>query len=246
MPSPGAPVASRRMGEATGERPRRQAAPATDALRQVPGQGRDRAAAPLGRVLPRLLPALLPPAGRQGDREAPHAGPERARAGRGLRRQGLARALGHPAPARLPGRRALPRARHRRLLRPLGRDLPRVRRRARRHAHLPRRRQRAGLHHPAGDRDRRQVVVRGVRAVQALHLQQGRARRRLRRHRYRAQPRRRGCRAVRQHAPLGPGVDGAAGSGPPGRALPARSSRCTASPSGRPPPTASSPASTTS
>ena len=82
-------------------------------------------------VLCRVLPPPLPGAGAAGDPRAPDDRAGGAGARRGLGRQGLARALG-PAPRdRHPGRRPLPRSRHRRLLRRVRRIHPRVRHRTR-------------------------------------------------------------------------------------------------------------------
>ena len=74
------------------------------------GAGRHRHPAPQRQLLRGALPAAVPRPGGQGHQGLRHAPARRARAGRGVRGQGLARRLGHPARARLPGRRPLPRA----------------------------------------------------------------------------------------------------------------------------------------
>jgi hypothetical protein len=168
---------------------------------------------------------------------------------RGVRRQGLAGAVGRPARHHgLPRRRAVRGTRDRGLLAPQPAGLRVVRRVAwapaarRRPRRRPTATPRPAVPAPPAGR------LRGVRAVEALRLQPGRRRSRLRRPGHRPQPRRRGGDAARQR----PAVAGRASSPasgrccrPPGPTRCARSSRCTGSPSGRRRPTASSAASTT-
>ena len=150
-----------------------------------------------------VLPASLPRAGPAHARRLRDDRAGRAGARGRLGRQGLARAVGHPARPRLRRRRPLPRARHRGVQRRVRRLRPRVRDRARR-----RRWSRstcpttsASTSRP-GPRAARRAPVLGVRAVEAAPVQPGRDRRRLRRRRHRPQPRRRGGRAVRQRPAL--------------------------------------------
>ena len=190
-----------------------------DALQALPRGRRHGGPAAQRRLLPRLLPPLRRPAGHPGHRQVPDGRPHRPAAGRGLGRQGLPGPLGPAAGARLPGRRPLPEPWHRRLLRALQGRLPGVRGRAGRLPAGPRPGRRARLHDPGGGRQGRPLLLRGVRAVQALRVQPGRPRRRLRRGLHRPQPRRRGRGAVRQHPALGhrghgPPVPGPGGDPP--------------------------------
>ncbi len=150
-------------------------------------------------VLRRVLPAPRARAGQARDRGARHVRAHGQDPGRGLGRQGLARAVGRPARARLPGRRAVPGPRDRRVLGAVARGRPGLRTRTRRAPG----RGRPGARLRVRRADRRQeglaVDLRGLRAVQALRLQPGRARGRVRRDRDRAQPRRRGRHPARQH-----------------------------------------------
>ena len=102
----------------------------------------------------------------------------RAGARRGVGRQGLARAVAPPARARLRRRRPLPRARHRRVLRPSGRVRARVR--AERTAGTLLEidlRDDYGFDVPDGARAAQARAVLGVRAVEAPPLQRRRDRR---------------------------------------------------------------------
>ena len=128
----------------------------------------------------------------------------RPRPRRRQRRQGLAGGVGPADRARLPGRRAVRRARASastattaaRYASAFAAERGLTLRDAR-----PARRVR--LRHADGGPGDAAGAVLGVRAVQAPPVRQGRARRRLRRRRHRPQPRRRGGRAARQHVALG-------------------------------------------
>ena len=176
--------------------------------------------------------------------------PGRARAGRRVRRQGLAGGVGHPPRARLRGRRPLPRPRHRRLQRRVGRVRPGLRRPSGActlHRGRPARpttasTSRPGRRRPSGCRAR-------PAGCRKRHLfDQAARRRRLRRGGHRPQPRRRGGGAVRQRAALADRLPRppAPGAARPATASRARSSRSCASASARWRRTACSGASTTS
>jgi hypothetical protein len=98
---------------------------------EVRRPGRPGAPTPQHRVLRARLPGLLP-APRAGDRPAmAHVHARGAGAGRGVRRQGLARALGRAAWRGLPDHRPLYRPRHLRVLAGLQGTMRSVRGRAR-------------------------------------------------------------------------------------------------------------------
>ena len=186
------------------------------------GGRRHRPAAAQRQLLRRAPPAAVPPPGREGDRRPRHAAARRPCARGGQRRQGLARRVGHPARARLRGRRAVHRARHRRVQRRQRRATPRrsppsagCRCAPSTCATSTATTSRPPPGRPAG-------AVLGVRAVEAPPVRQRRPRRRLRRRGHRSQPRRRGRRAARQHAALGRRLPRPPAAGAPGeRRLPA-------------------------
>ena len=171
----------------------------------VPRSCGHRRPSPQRRVLPRPLRRALSGAGAARDPRTPDDRAERARPRGGVGRQGLARALGPPRGARLRRRRPVPRPRHRRLLRRVGRAT-----RARTRGAARRRRSTRSISRAtsasrsrAPPRRRDAAPCGCVRAVEAAPVQLLRARARLRRRRDRPQPRRRGRGPPRQRAALG-------------------------------------------
>ena len=118
----------------------------------------------------------------------------------------------------LPRRRALPRPRHRRVQRLVGRLRPGLRRaRGRPDWSRSTCRTQFGFDIPTGAPGRPAGALLGVRAVEAPPLQPGGPRRRLPGDRHRAQPRRRGGGAVRQRPALGHGLSGPPAAGAAGQ-----------------------------
>ena len=122
---------SSRVGAERASRPARSRRPAPSSprasgatlgmkCRVCRGAGRHRPSPAQRELLSRALRRALRGAGAACDQALRHDPAGRARARRGLRRQGLARAVGPAHPPRLPGRRPLHRSRHRRVLRRVG------------------------------------------------------------------------------------------------------------------------------
>ena len=175
---------------------------------------RRRAPAAQRRVLRRLLPGCVPQAGRARDRRPRHVRSRRPGPRGGLRRQGLAGAVGRPARRRLPGRRSVPGARDRGRTRigPTIARWPSRRHAARRSARSTSPPSTASTSPSRGARVA--LLVRGLRSVEAVRLQPRGARGRVRRRRNGTQPRRRGGDAARQHAALERRVHRPPGAGP--------------------------------
>ena len=170
---------------------------------EVRRPGRAGAPAPQHRVLRARLPGLLP-ASRAGDRPAvAHVHARGAGPGRGVRREGLPRAVGRAARRGLPDHRPLHRPRDLRVLAGLQGAVRGVRGRARARAPHRGRRGRGGRGDPRGAGRHAAADVLRLRALEALHHEPRRDGGRVPGGRHGPQPRRRGRDPLRLHAALG-------------------------------------------